>query len=105
MDSILRSDSASARVGGRPALDSIDALSPEVYWADLPKKERLKWMVDEELAVSSSWLRHESCTSCRLLQSVRLCCLTHRLSAFALIWAQGKMLSPACQCRSAHAHP
>ena len=54
MDSILRSDSASARVGGRPALDSLEALHSDVYWADLPKKERIRWMIDEELAVSLS---------------------------------------------------
>ena len=52
MDSVLRSDSASARDGGRPALDSLESLSSEVYWADLPKKERIKWMIDEELTVS-----------------------------------------------------
>ena len=54
VDPVLRSDSASARDGGRPALESLDPLSSETYWADLPKKERVKWMVDEELAVSAA---------------------------------------------------
>ena len=76
MDSILRSDSASARVGGRPALDSLDALpSGEVYWADLPKKERVKWMVDEELAVSL--LRWKVISTSPMLLNCRLCSLFH----------------------------
>jgi len=81
VDSILRSDSASARVGGRPALDSLDALSSEVYWADLPNKERLKWMVDEELAVSSA---PRITSSCRLLQNMRLCCGVRKLSTWSI---------------------
>ncbi len=51
LDNALRSDSASALDGARPALDSLEALPSEVYWADLPKKERIKWMIEEELAV------------------------------------------------------
>jgi hypothetical protein len=50
LDNALRSDSASALDGARPALDSLEALPSEVYWADLPKKERIKWMIEEELA-------------------------------------------------------
>ena len=54
LDNALRSDSASALDGARPALDSIEALPSEVYWADLPKKERIKWMIDEELTVGTA---------------------------------------------------